>query len=252
MLLLQGKYFMDFYDVDSVSIPYDKNWKHLAISLSGGADSALLTYLLCKIAKDHNTTIHIINHIRCWKTKPWQQYDADRVFNWLFQEFYHTKFVRHTNFIAPELEYGNIGPNLVDEYGKNVSGDNIQQRAYAEYLCKSQGIDAYYNAVTRNPRLAKFNGMRERDIEPTEENKHLSIMKHLGVWALHPFRFVEKDWIVKQYKDHNIMDLFNITRSCEGTFDNITYENYVNGQDVPVCGHCFWCKEREWAIEQNQ
>ena len=239
------------HDIDGVKIPYDEDWKHVAISVSGGADSALLAYLVCKLAYEYNTTIHIINHIRCWKTKPWQQYDADHVFNWLFQKFYHTKFVRHTNFIAPELEYGSMGPNLTDEYGKRVSGDNIQQRAYAEYICKAHGINAYYNGVTRNPQLAKFNGMQERDIEKTEENKHLEYMVHLGVIASHPFRFVDKSWVIKQYRKQNIMDLFNITRSCEGTVNGLDYTNYTNGQEVPTCGVCFWCKEREWALEQS-
>lgn len=243
---------MNLVNIDGVDIPYDPEWKNVAISVSGGADSALLAYLICKLAYDHNTTIHIISHIRSWKTKPWQQYDADNVFRWLFQKFYHTNFKRHINFIAPELEYSNIGPSLTDEYGKKVSGDNMQQRAYAEYICKKHGIDAYYNAVTRNPRNVDLGGMVERDIELTEDNKHMTIMKHMGVWALHPFRFVSKDWVIKQYKDNDITDLFDRTRSCEGTFENITYETYVNGQEVPLCGKCFWCKEREWAIEQSK
>lgn len=153
--------------------------------------------------------------------------------------------------LPPELEYGNIGPNLTDEYGKKVSGDNIQQRAYAEYICKSHSIDAYYNAVTRNPRLAQFNGMLERDIEPTDENKHLEYMVHMGIVASHPFRFIDKSWIIKQYKRLDIMDLFNITRSCEGTVPGLDYTNYTNGKEVPVCGECFWCKEREWALCQD-
>jgi len=68
----------------------------------------------------------------------------------------------------------------------------------------------------------------------------------------HPFRFVDKAWVVNKYKELGIMDLFNITRSCEGEFENINYKTYTPGQDVPICGHCFWCKEREWAIEQSK
>lgn len=238
--------------IDSIDIPFDTSWKSIAISLSGGADSALLAYMICQKAKEHNVTIHIINHVRCWKTKPWQQHDADRVYNWLFQRFYHTTFKRHINFIAPDLEYGNVGPNLTDEYGKRVSGDNIQQRAYAEFICNKYTVDAYYNAVTRNPRLAMFNGMKERDIEPTDENKHLERMTHMGVEVLHPFRFIEKSEVVKKYQELDIMDLFEITRSCEGVFKDINYTNYETGQYVPVCGECFWCKEREWAIEQSK
>ena len=241
-----------FHDIDGVNIPFDPAWKNVAISVSGGADSALLAYLICSLAKEHGTTIHIINHVRMWKTRPWQQHDADNVYDWLFQRFYHSTFKRHTNFIAPDIEYGNIGPNLTDEYGKKVSGDNIQQRAYAEFICHKHNISAYYNAITRNPRLANFNGMHERDIERTEENKHLEYMIHMNRVASHPFRFVDKAWVLSQYRRLEIMDLFETTRSCEGEFNDINYTTYTAGQVVPTCGECFWCKEREWAIEQSK
>jgi hypothetical protein len=235
-----------------VNIPFDTGWRNVAISVSGGADSALLAYMVCELAKEYSTTIHIINHVRMWKTRPWQQHDADKVYNWLLQRFYHTTFKRHVNFIAPDIEYGNIGPNLTDEYGKQVSGDNIQQRAYAEFICHKYDIDAYYNAVTRNPRQAMFNGMSERDVEPTEENKHLEYMIHMGRVASHPFRFVDKSWVLNKYNELGIMELFELTRSCEGEFKDIDYTTYKAGQYVPTCGECFWCKEREWAIEQSK
>jgi hypothetical protein len=235
-----------------VKIPFDTAWRNLAISVSGGADSALLAYMVCELAKEQNITIHIINHVRMWKTRPWQQHDADQVYNWLFQRFYHTTFNRHINFIAPDIEYGNIGPNLTDEYGKKVSGDNIQQRAYAEFICHKYNVDAYYNGVTRNPRLAQFNGMHERDIEPSEDNKHLEYMIHMGRVASHPFRFVDKSWVVNKYKELDIMELFELTRSCEGEFPDIDYKTYEYGQHVPVCGECFWCKERAWAIDESK
>jgi hypothetical protein len=187
-----------------------------------------------------------------WKTRPWQAWDSLYVYNWLVKQFPNTKFKRHTNFIAPDIEYGNIGASIPDEYNKFVSGDNIQQRAYAEYVCFRENISAYYNAVTHNPRGIDLGGMVERDVEPSEDNRHLTVMKHMDKWALHPFRFVEKDWIIKQYKRLGIEDLLNKTRSCEGEFDNLNYQTYTPGQYVPVCGECFWCKEREWAIEQNK
>ena len=242
---------MNLVYIDQVAIPINSDWTDVAVSVSGGADSALLAYFVCLYAAP-TTTIHIINHIRCWKTKPWQEHDAEQVYFWLLKRFSSLKFKRHVNFIAPELEYANIGPALTDEYGKKVSGDNIQQRAYAEYICNKHNIAAYYNAVTRNPRDLAINGMTERDIEKNGGNIHLEIMKHMDRWALHPFRFVEKSWVVKQYRAHNLMELFNITRSCEGEVDGLNYTNYKPGQEVPTCGECFWCKERAWAIEQSK
>ncbi len=242
---------MIFHDIDGVRIPFDKHWSSIAISVSGGADSALLAYLLCTLT-NNRTTVHLINHIRMWKTRPWQQYDVVRVREWLFARFPDIEFVTHCNFIAPDIEYGRIGPVLTDEYGKQVSGDNIQQRAYAEFICDKYDIPAYYNAVTRNPKTAEFSGMKERDVEPSETNQHLAFMEHMGRYACHPFRFTDKSWVVQQYKNLDIWDLFEKTRSCEGEFENINYETYTPGQYVPVCGKCFWCKEREWAIEHTK
>jgi len=233
-----------------INIPFNEEWKNVAISVSGGADSALLAYLIC--SQVTTQSVHIVSHKRMWKTRPWQSYDSLNVYTWLLKKFPSIKFVRHTNFIAPDIEYGNTGPNLTDEYGKKVSGDNIQQRSFAEYICFNENANAYYNGVTRNPRLATFNGMRERDIEPTDENKHLERMIHMGVEVLHPFRFLDKSEIVNEYKELGIMDLFEITRSCEGEFEGIDYTTYTPGQYVPICGNCFWCKEREWALEQSK
>jgi hypothetical protein len=241
----------NLHNIDGVHLPFNKKWNNIAIGLSGGADSALLAYLLCSHAHS-KMTIHIISHTRMWKTRPWQSHDSMKVFDWLTTRFTNLKLVRHTNFIAPDVEYGNMGPGITDEYGKKVSGDNAQQRAYAEFICHKYEADAYYNAVTRNPRTNAFVGMIERDIEPTDNNKHLELMTHMGVLVSHPFRFVEKDWVLRQYQRLDIQELFEITRSCEGEFEDINYKTYTPGQYVPTCGICFWCNEREWAIEQSK
>ena len=244
---------MKKYKIDGVEIPFDPFWKRIAISLSGGADSALLTYLLCTLVPvDTEFTINVISHTRMWKTRPWQSYDSLRVYDYFVNKFPKIKFKRHTNFISPELEWGDKGPTIIDEYGKLVSGDNVEIRAFAEYVGYHEDIDAYYNAVTRNPRDVTFYGMSTRDIDLSDDNYHLYIMKHMDKWALHPFRFIEKSWIVKQYRNYSIMDLFNITRSCEGEFEDLNYKTYKLGQYVPECKKCFWCREREWAIEQSK
>ena len=242
---------MKCLNIDGIEIPFDQDWKNIAISLSGGSDSALLSYIICNFA-EKPITLHCISHTRMWKTRPWQSWDSLRVFNWLVERFPRITFQRHTNFIAPELEYGNIGPSLKDEYGKTVSGDNIEIRSFSEYICHWNNVDAYFNAVTRNPKKPDLGGLKERNVDPTESNQHLRLMKHMGRWAVHPFRFVEKSWVIKQYKTFGLQELLSLTRSCEGEFENLDYRNYQPNQEVPVCEKCFWCKERKWAIEQNQ
>jgi len=241
---------MNFHNIDNVRIPFSIEWNNVAISISGGADSALLSFIVCSLVTTQ--TVHIISHKRMWKTRPWQGHDSLVVFDWLADRFSNIKFVRHTNFIAPDVEYGNTGAIIKDEYGKMVSGDNAQIRAYSEYICFKENVDAYYNAVTRNPKTIDLGGMFERDVDPSEENKHLEYMLHMGKVASHPFRFIDKAWVLSQYKKLNIMDLFNNTRSCEGEFEGLDYTTYKEGQYVPICGECFWCKEREWAIEKSK
>jgi hypothetical protein len=231
-------------------IAFDPRWKSIAVSISGGADSALLCYILAHLATKHklkNFTIHAISHIRCWKTRPWQEYDSLRVYNWMNHKFQNINFVRHVNFIPPELEWADRGP-IID----NLSGDIIEIQSFAEYICIKNNVDAYFNGVTKNPNVPLEKSMPKRDIVSDGLNDHLQITNHLGKVAVHPFRFIDKSVVLDLYKKLMIMDLFEITRSCEGEFLQLDYKNYQPGQFVPTCNECFWCKEREWAIEQNK
>jgi hypothetical protein len=241
------------HDVDGVYLPLDSTWKNIGVSLSGGADSALLTYLLCNLIEKNNydITVHIISHIRCWKTRPWQRYNSLDVYNWLISKFSTLHFERHENFLPPDFEWGNKGPNIVDEYGKLNSGDIIEIRAFAEYIGYTKNLDAYFNAVTKNPNVLIDGAMDIRNVEPSLENLNKMITTHMGRVSSHPFRFIDKSWIYKQYKRLGILSLYNITRSCEGEFANIDYESYTLGNYIPLCGKCFWCKERTWAEQQD-
>lgn len=237
------------YNVNGLLIPFNNAWKNIAISVSGGADSALLLYLLSFKARD--TTIHVIHNIRCWKTRPWQRYVFESVFKYIQSQFPDITYKTHYNFVPPELEHGFSGKTLTDEYGKTVSGDTIELRAFAEYVCTVNNCEAYYNAITKNPDTEIQGKIESRDVELSSDTFRLMIMPHLGFTAIHPFRFVSKDWIIDTYYKYNLHKLLELTRSCEGEFDNIDYTNYTPGQYVPLCHNCFWCKERNWGIEQQ-
>ncbi len=217
-------------------------WKRIGISLSGGADSALLAYLICKNVSA-TTHIHITTQIRMWKTRPWAEYVADDVVEWLRQNF-DNNFYHHKNLVPPEMEE----PNTIlikDEYGKMKPGNRIILRSYNEYVANRHNIDALYAGVNMNPDIDIPGKVAERD-----EGHIAPHFVHDGIDICHPFVYTKKDWIIQQYYDNNILDLLKITRSCEGEFEEITYKTYTPGQFVPECGKCFWCKEREWAIEK--
>jgi hypothetical protein len=217
----------------------DNNWHRIGISLSGGADSALLAYL---ILNQTDADIYFTTQIRMWKTRPWQRYIAQDVVNW-FRNRFSNRIEHIEGFIPPEMEEPST-TYITDEYGKLKSGNRIILRAHNEWVAHTYKLDAWFAAVNKNPNIDIPGALVERD------NGVLPLhMKHMGVDILHPFVYTTKDWIIKQYYDRNIEDLLRLTRSCEGEFKGLDYTTYIPKQLVPTCGECFWCKEREWAID---
>tara|TARA_B110000503_G_scaffold46229_1_gene75474 strand:- start:9834 stop:10511 length:678 start_codon:yes stop_codon:yes gene_type:complete len=223
-----------------MALEVNKDWSRIGISLSGGADSALLAYL---ILKETDADIYFTTQVRMWKTRPWQRYIAKDVVSW-FREKFNNRIEHIEGFIPPEMEEPNT-TYITDEYGKTKPGNRIILRAHNEWVVHTYNLNAWFAAVNKNPDIDIAGALEERNdgVLPLQ-------MKHMGVDICHPFVYTTKDWIIKQYYENNIEDLLDITRSCEGEFDGLDYTSYTPGQDIPICGECFWCKEREWAIEQ--
>jgi hypothetical protein len=217
-----------------------KEWKRIGISLSGGADSALLSYL---ILKQTNADIYFTTQIRMWKTRPWQRYIAKDVVHW-FREKFNNRIEHIEGFIPPEMEEPNT-TYITDEYGLKKPGNRIILRSHNEWIAHTHNLNAWFAAVNKNPSIEILGALEERNDGVLPLHK-----KHIGIDVCHPFAYTTKDWIIKQYYNNNIEDLLNLTRSCEGEFNGLDYTTYIPGQAVPLCGECFWCKEREWAIEQ--
>ena len=64
----------------------NEQWKRIGISLSGGADSAILAYLICQKRKcNYRYTFYFTNTL--WKTRPWQGPVVDGVIDWFKNRF---------------------------------------------------------------------------------------------------------------------------------------------------------------------
>lgn len=225
--------------IDSVIIPFKQSWKRIGVSLSGGADSALLAYLLLH---NSNAQFYFTTQIRMWKTRPWQRYVALDVVNW-FREKFPNNIVHLENFVPPEMEEPNT-TYITDEYGRSKPGNRIILRAYNEYVAHTYKLDAWYAGVNLNPKENFQGALKDRNTATIPVQ-----LEHMGIPVIHPFVNVQKDWIIRQYLNYGIGDLLEITRSCEGEFNGLDFTNYKPYQPVPVCGECFWCKEREWGIQ---
>jgi len=257
---IQPEYaYTNLVEHDTIFFPLDNKWKRVAISVSGGADSALLAYLLSYYIWKNNLDIeiHFISNIRMWETRPWQRYDSINVYNYIKTLFPSLTYHRHENFIPPELETANIGKIIPHFTGEQKGGDSICTFSYATYICKRENISAWFAALTKNPDQ-DFSGTPDDRNSKDLDNVKNPIEIFNGIILAHPFCNTSKDWVIKQYKDLDILDLLNATRSCEGDknsapeiFGELNFYTYNQFDYVPTCGKCFWCQERKWALSQN-
>ncbi len=240
------------FEHDGLDIPLNPEWTNVALMLSGGADSASLAYILCsQIEKlDQKINIDILSSHRCWSTRPWQADISKGVYDWLKKRFPTIIGERITTFVPPTLEHG-ISGEIID--GK--SGEQILMVEFNHYIAFTNGYDAVYNATTANMPGYTGHRMLNRDEGAT---KFVSIA-HPHFWVLHPYVHTAKDWIIKQYKDLNILELLELTRSCEGDSDierthfGMDAIWYKHNKKIPSeCGVCYWCRERKWAMECNE
>jgi hypothetical protein len=241
---------VQLYHYNGLDIPFDPNWKRVGINLSGGADSACLLLLLCDIITKNkfNCDIHVITHIRCYTTRPWQGPIAKDLYDKFVQEFLHINFYRHTNFIPPELEWGMLGPITTDEDGRPRSGDQICVGSFNNYVTQKENLDAVFNATSANPKDTNWPGAMKNREKPASEGVLKDLFLQKDQYTIcHPFRFVDKRWIIAQYYLTNKIDFYQMTRSCEGDITHNNLKHYNNHKNMNLCGDCWWCKERAWA-----
>jgi hypothetical protein len=252
---------IELFYVDGLAIPFSPNWNRIGINLSGGADSACLLMTLCRIIieQKYNCEIHVISYIRCWNTRPWQEPIAKSVYDKFVADYPQIKFYRHTNYIPPEIEWGVLGPITKDENGRPRSGDQIAVGSFNQYMIAVEKLDAVFNATSANPSGSNWSGgMKDREKTADQGTLDDLIIVKNNYCVCHPFKFVEKNWIIAQYHRQNKLDIYKLTRSCEGDLNHYKIkqiisklENYnpnIHTVDyIPKCDDCWWCKEREWA-----
>ena len=227
-------------DTYSVIVPIRKDWKKIGINLSGGADSAMMTWILCQTIIKYNLdiTIDIITANRNYILKPWQGFYSLRIYNWFKDHFNKIISERIVTYVPPELEHSEV-PDLLN----GRSGDQIIIGSFNTYLLKSKKIDAVYNATTKNPPIE--GGMPNRYIDKIAVDDLINSEQT----ELNSFKGTTKDLIINLYYSYNLHELLDLTRSCEVIIDNVDFDEYIEGMFVPICNKCWWCKERNWAID---
>ncbi len=264
------------YTSQGIPIPFDPEWKRIGFNISGGADSAILAYTVLNhiVQQNLDIEVHTISHIRCWTTRPWQRTVRLNVVQKLKEYFPKIKIVEHENFIPVEIEKSVVG-DVIPVYDQMKSGDQIENSSYARYIGFRYKLNAAYCATTRNPdHMSKDGGDPGRDLtlDKIDFDQMVYGEYDTGIFPMQikPFMYYTKDQTICEYYVQDVEDLLKTTRSCESEngwlteaaikqgINNVLVENdfkdafihYTPGDELPECGRCFWCLERDWAIEE--
>ena len=191
----------------------DRECKKIGLHISGGLDSALMTFLTAKFIYDNNLSAKIVP-IHGWDVKRKHSYSPNTVKNIL-------------NVLRPMFSTVQIDDVHLYAYDK-LSGEKKSKYStpLLRLLYREKIVDEFAYGSTREPPIQD---LKEMGIESIGRTAQIRSGGPMGAYT-------KKD-IAELYKKYNLMDnLFPLTVSC------------VMDEPSGACKECWWCKERYWAF----
>lgn len=209
---------MKLYTVDNVSIPIlDGN---IGICASGGADSAVLLYILMT-QLEPSQELHI---------------------------FTFGKLLTHYSTLASARTVAKRCSDLTGfiNYTHHVDYADNQTVELLHNMTRAAGnngiIQALYTGQTANPPKEIADGFLGSEYNSEHKERDPDIIRDImySDKVCNPFTNLNKQHIASIYHTLGLTDtLYPYTRSCEN------YDPVYLGTH---CGECWWCKERSWGF----
>ena len=207
-----------------------ENTDKIAISMSGGLDSSLLSYLLCKeiSEKKQNTKVYPLHGID--NTRPTSPENIQNIINFLRNSF-------PTVEINDMLTWDNTKDYKIPKSKKDSDG--------LKKWCLEHNIKYLYQGRTANPPdevLEEFGGFHQEERSHYRDKPIKELIRPFNAYLIRPWANVDKKYIYEQYKKYDLLDTLEpLTWSC------ISYAEDTNFFTEP-CKRCYWCKEKHWGF----
>jgi len=208
----------------NIPTSYDK----VGIKISGGADSAIVAYMLAKYVVEERNDITIIPITVNHEGKAYQEPFAKDIIKHLTNVFGNI-FGEHEVGYCPDTTDGPEGSQYM-----------ALQEALVLSLYRDNKIQCHFIGVTRNPPneamdIIGWNGPAD-DRSPGEQLRSTSNGDHT---SFRPLINIDKKGVAELYETFGVTDsLFPLTRSCEDFTDDFSKH----------CNECWFCKERLWGF----
>ena len=230
--------------------------KVVGIKLSGGIDSAIVFYMLCKHIQDNNLKTAILPiTLNDW-AKPFQEEFSKRVTYWMKSTF-------------PSIE---ILPNAIKQCPKSHEGYEREQDIHLYETHQQTPFNLYFTGINKNPPkeiYSQFYNSKKELREGPEHDRpgtepisieHPYFWNRDGYWQLgrtndHGVKqgemtsisllmHLDKKGIAELYDMFDLKEsLYTITRSCEN-YDPVLTNNFTTHCHT----ECWWCHEKHWGF----
>jgi len=213
----QGDAVIDITNVDK--FPFTEVINKVGIRISGGADSAILAYMLAVYKRDYRPYLKL-HPITCVNNqKPYQAIFSKQVLE------------KITELTGVEFD---------EHFIEDVDGERYRedQGDFQEQLYKDRKLDSHFMGETLNPPIGVevdwvFNGGGRDDTRDEKGETHVPVVIYK------PLRNLDKQGIKELYDHFGVTDtLFPLTRSCE--LHTLDFKDH--------CGRCWFCLERKWGF----
>ena len=222
---------MEIIKVNGIEIWFPVHYKNIGLRISGGADSAIVGYMLCDFITKNNLECTIVPITIDQVGKNYQYYMASGIL-----DFYSSRF--------PSIKIGKHYRSISEIETRDYS---VKQTSLSKQLLSDGIIDCYFTGLTANPpesELKLFN-IRTEGIPPDRSGIKPTISDDMRKFF--PLINSDKRVVSSLYEHYGLLELlFPITRSCE------SYDMKKTNYMITHCGGCYHCKERHWGFGRYQ
>lgn len=211
-------------------IPINESWTKIGILVSGGLDSALLTYLTAKTIKDNGLQVKIKPISLEVASKAKTLSSARNVIKFISEKLDFDQWEPvHEAYVPIEESYP---PNKGEFFLKVI------REVFANQC------NFILNGDTKNPPDEVRSSFKYNDYRELHRDNRTTIYN--GQWSASPHIFMDKKDILELYIKYDLLGMTPYTLSCDENMDKILKFNY----SIP-CRECWWCLERQWGFESN-
>jgi hypothetical protein len=200
------------------------NYNKVGMKLSGGADSAIVCYMLAKHVMTDRPDITIYPVTGIADGKAYQKIFAEKVVLKI-TELTGVKFGTH--------------------YSRNVRSDSspnyiLDQDTLLESLYSDKLLDMHLAGITANPTVTEAPSLYDTGhIMPDDRTKIKRLRNLISGNSFRPLHNIDKRGVAEFYTTLGVLDeLFPVTRSCEEFTNDFSTH----------CGKCWFCEERKWGF----